>query len=599
MADPNNRPPRRNNPDFAAPGTTGGLRPSATGQFNYVPPAREQGFGDAIKALSAVEPEISAIMEKVASRNEEKDKLAGTQRALETGGMTEEEAVKAGKLSTTDTTAFRAGFRMQYWRTQAMTWVSEDREALAKSGVFNSDDPKAAQTFLAQRHADRLKDIKDPYAREAALPILTQAAGNVIGAVSEYRAKRQMADHLTNFGKEASSVIDDVVAGRATGATAQARFADMAGRAKADGVDMTAFNEQLVHAIAVKAQSAGRASILELAKLHPDLANNPKYEGVLLSAGNSIHTRNAAQASLALAQAAHADRQRERQVERAAVSEAIAGGGAPIAQARLLEIAAISPSAAITARNVAKSIRDERREDDPVSEYQGWEMIRRSTNPHATLAALVNSGTIKGDAIKRLGAEAERVHNSPTASGMAEVDTALSEMDKQFRPGGPMAGLAARIDPKQMSAAKLFIIRMVDDAREANPNMSRRDVQKLADELVLEQTKKLEATAKVMPGTGMPAEQARDIVSGRAPPAPPPPPASPGGDPKAKVPAPPPAAKPAGAAAQPPGPPAKDYTKMTTEQLQAAKGNLPNMSDADVRALLAELRRRSPVAAPK
>lgn len=602
MADPN-RQPRRVAPDFAPPGSTGGLRPTASGSFNYVPPAKEAGFAEAIKSLSALEPQIEAIVGRHDARADEKAKSEGAQRALEAGGMTEEEAIKAGKLSVTDSKAFRVGYRTQFWRTQALTWASESREAWAKSDKINSDDPRAAHQFLAGFFQDKLKDIKDPYARDAALPVIQQTYSNLIAAQSEYRQKRQMADHVANFGREVGTMIDEVVAGRLSKEAFAAKLADVDKRALATGVEPGAFNEQLVTAIKAKALAAGSAAILDLAKLHPKLAGNPKTDIELRSVGMSIRSQAMAAESHRLALQNHAERKAEKDALVAAVTEAIKLGGQNLSPQRLQEIGRVNPSAAITAMSVAKAIRDEAKESDPAGAFHAWEVMRNSPDPIAALGALIHGRHVRGGDVARLHDLGLRLADKATAAGLTEVDDALKHFDGQFRPDGPMGKIAPRINPQQLAVAKMFIVEQVNEFLKKTPGASRFDVQALTNKLVEDQTKRLEATAKTMGGHPLDYNAARDAVTG-APPkptaSPAPPPSAPPGAAPGKVPAPPkppaaaPAPNPANSSVPPPWPPDKplppavDITKMSVEQLRAYAQEKPQ----NVQAVRDEIARR-------
>lgn len=595
MADPN-RQPRRVAPELEL--STVGLRPAATGAFNYAPPPQEKGFADALKALSQVEPQIEAIASQISEKNRKRDEAEGQQRALEAGGMSEEEAIKAGKLSVTDSSAFRIGYRTQYWRTQAVGWANEGREAWVKSGAPNSDDPQAAQKFLQQFFADKLKDVKDPHAREAALPVIQQSVANIIQAQSEFRQKRQMSDHLHNFGIEATSVINDVMSGRLSNQAAAAKFQDIELRAKGSGVDIDKLHEEFVLAVTNKARALTSTAPLELLKLNPKIAGVPKYESAIRSAADAIQSKAMSMESLRMSRLAHAERLAEKKALADAFTLAVKLGGRDLPPDYLEKLAQANPQAVPSVLALSKNIRDNSRQDDPHTEFQATMQIWMSTNPMQELQRIVP--TMKGEALQRLTAFALRQHNEPSAAGRAEVNKAIDSLDGMFREGGPMAAIADRISPKQFGAAKMLIFEAVNQFMVKNPHARGYEIQTYANQLALEQAKALEQSASAM-GTdnkNVTVDEAvrRTNNPGQPVQAPAAPPRS------APVPAPPqkPGAKPAPAAPAPATQaPAQakpsDLTKLTSDELLAF-ARRPDLTRADIAAINAEVARREKLA---
>jgi hypothetical protein len=393
MADPRLQP-RRQTPDFNP--SVGGVRPAASGSFNYAPPPREQGFADAIKSLSAIEPEIEKIVGNMEKRGAEEDANKGRQKALELA-LSDAEAIKQGKLSPGESKWFMRGYKEQYWRTQGISWGNEAREAWMQSPEKNSDDPAAAQKFLAKFFDEKLKGINDPIARSASLPVIDKTFAEIIGAQSDYRSKRVYEDHLNNVGVEISGVLDDLAKGRISDAEAKARVEALDAKSvKLMGVKPDDFNATLARAIASKARQFGNTRLLEFGKSFQYIGNNPKYMDTFRSADDAILSRAASQESLAWTREQRARAVAARQWTTAGYEYIVKNGALP-AEEDMARIRRVDPEVELKLRAFHRQAIEDQQKDDPLKvAYATIDILRSGDRAIEVAQRLLDSGAIKG-----------------------------------------------------------------------------------------------------------------------------------------------------------------------------------------------------------
>lgn len=341
-----------------------GLRPVASGSFDFVPPARNDTFERAMKSLSGIEPEIDSIFHRLQDNKDKEEQQRGQEDALKSA-LEYSEAVKQGKIRPDQSPFYMKGYKEMYGQVHGQTLAIQAKTEWMNGPAKNSEAPDALDKFLSDFWQKNLASISDPDVRRGMLPIMAQTRATLAGAQAEYRGEVVKNNNLDLLGQRLGQFTDDYRSGKLDKAGWLAKVAELDKWRTLQGVSPEDFNAVVAQTAITKAREAGNGNLIGLAEDWKFIGkNHPKFAAKFAEARDAILTHQFALEERAMRYEERNRRDMGRKVLAAGYQFIIANKTLP-GEADMAKIRALDPDIEIKLRSFQRQAIEDGQKEDP------------------------------------------------------------------------------------------------------------------------------------------------------------------------------------------------------------------------------------------
>lgn len=493
--------------------------------FAAAPPVANTGLTDGIKALSGIEPALNNFVDAREADDKVKDTARARADAL-ANAMELSAAVKAGKIAPTQSKWYMEAYKQQYGEVLGDQWTAEAKQAWSTNPDRNSDNPNAADNFIKQFTADKLKSVGGDQAVLAGAVPRLQAMGNTMREAQATYTNHQVAEkNLENFGTLVSGDVDTFI--NAHGGMSEATLNDQIKQrvklASLQGVDFESANKEVVNAFVNKARETGSFAMLKTLKSIDHIGNNPKYASAIRGAEDAIVSRAAANESRAWTAQQRADKAAAKSGAATMVEWIIDNPGKPVPPEMKKSLARIDPTTLIEVdkwhtHDVGNVEKQTPQEIDRVEKA----IYAAGPDAQNEVSRQITTGVLKDPSeVKRLLGVARELSENHLASDKTFQDA--EQRIKEFGQASNMGSKELLLNPQAVDDGILGYKREYVQWRIAHPTASFLERQDKSDELEAAYIKNIKTTGSkikiddgYVPGSArnLPAPAVQPLPSG-------------------------------------------------------------------------------------